>query len=312
MFTDEVEVSFQAGNGGSGRASFYPPPMRGPDGGNGGKGGDVFLTVTKDTQELSKFASKHLWEAEKGQRGEDFKKTGRNGKDLIISIPTGSLLINTDTNEQFELIDLNEPILICKGGDGGRGNFEFRSSTNTTPKYSEPGFPGEKKHFKIILRLIADYGLIGLPNAGKSSLLNEITAANVKTAAYPFTTLEPNLGVLDGKVIADIPGLIAGASEGRGLGIKFLKHIEKVKLLLHCIPSSSEDVARDYQTIRAELKKFNPELLQKKEVILLTKSDLVDQKTLNNKIKILKKANKQIYPISIFDFDSIESLKKIF
>lgn len=311
MFTDEAEITIKAGQGGAGSVSFYPPPMRGPDGGNGGSGGDVYLVVVQDLQELSKFSGKHLWEAENGQRGADFKKTGKNGKDLMISIPIGSLLINTETNEQFELVNLNEQTLICKGGDGGKGNWEFRSSTNTTPRFAEKGYLGEEKHFKIILRLIADYGLMGLPNSGKSSILNELTTANVKTAAYPFTTLEPNLGVIGHKVIADIPGLIEGAAEGKGLGIKFLKHIEKVKLLLHCVSASSENVLKDYQTVREELEKFNPELLQKTEIILLTKSDLVNKEILKEQIKILKKENNQIYPISIYDFDSIESLKKI-
>ena len=210
----------------------------------------------------------------------------------------------------FEIKKVGQRELLCKGGKGGRGNYEFRNPQRTTPEFAQPGLPGEKKEVILNLKLIANYGLIGLPNTGKSSLLNELTAASAKVANYPFTTLEPNLGVLDGRVIADIPGLIEGASAGKGLGIKFLKHIEKVGLLLYTVSLESDDPVRDYQTVRNELEKYNPELLEKKEIILLTKSDLLDKKDLENKLKLMKKFKKEIFPISIHDWDSISKLKE--
>lgn len=213
------------------------------------------------------------------------------------------------------LDDLNFRILICKGGLGGRGNFEMRSSKMTTPMYAQKGLSGEERFFKVELKFIADFGLIGLPNAGKSSLLNELTAANAKIADYPFTTLEPNLGVIKSlpagrQVIADIPGLIEGAAEGKGLGIKFLKHIEKVKLLLHVVPADSENIVKNYQVVRKELEKYNPELIEKPEMIILTKTDLVDKKQVKEKINKLKKFKKKVLPVSIHDWDSLKELEE--
>ena len=284
MFIDEVEITLRAGHGGAGKVSFYPGLKSGPDGGNGGKGGDIYLKVTSDLTALNQFSREKFLRAEGGEPGGSNRKFGKDGKDLEISLPLGTSLIDKTSGEEIELNDLNQKVLVCKGGLGGRGNFEFKSSRRTTPMFAQKGLPGEEKHFKVVLKSIADFGLIGLPNAGKSSLLNELTAAKAKIADYPFTTLEPNLGVLGspstppgrsgrGKILADIPGLIEGASEGKGLGIKFLKHIEKVSLLLHCIEADSDDLVRDYHTVMEELKSFNPALLKKKEIILVTKSD---------------------------------------
>ena len=287
MLIDEVEnIIFRAGHGGPGRVSFVPSRNQkgGPDGGNGGRGGDINIKVTSDLTVLNQFSKTQKIAAENGQFGDRNKKTGKDGKNLEITLPIGTLMIDQYSGDQIELNNMEQRILLCKGGLGGRGNAQLANSRNTTPRYAQTGLPGEEKHLKLILRLIADFGLIGLPNAGKSSLLNKLTAAN-----YPFTTLEPNLGVIDGKIMADIPGLIEGASTGKGLGIKFLKHIEKVGLLLHCITSESDDVARDYQVVREEMKKFNPELLKKKELILLTKSDLVDKEEVKKKTSQLKK-----------------------
>ncbi len=311
MLIDEVEIKLIAGHGGAGLVSFNPGKSEkgGPNGGNGGKGGDIYLTVTPDLLALNQFSKTKIKQAENGQQGGTFQRTGKDGGDLEVRLPLGTELIDLRTEEKIELNDLNQRILICKGGLGGRGNYEFRSSTNTTPTYAQPGLRGQEREFKVLLKFLADFGLIGLPNAGKSSLLNELTSANVKTADYPFTTLEPNLGVFEGKVIADIPGLIEGASEGKGLGIKFLKHIERVGLLIHCIGSDSEDVLKDYKTVRQELEKYNPEIAKKDEIILLTKSDLIEKKELEKKIKELKKLKKEITPVSIHDFDSIENLK---
>lgn len=311
MLIDEVEIILKAGHGGPGRVSFNPGQRSGPNGGNGGKGGDIYISVTSDLRSLNQFSKSKLKEAEDGEMGGIFQKSGRDGKDLEIIMPIGTELLDQDTGEIIELDDLNQRILICKGGIGGKGNFELKSPRKTTPMHAQKGMPGQEKHFKVELKFIADFGLIGLPNAGKSSLLNELTNANVKTAEYPFTTLEANLGMYNRKVIADIPGLIEGASEGKGLGIKFLKHIEKVKLLLHCVPADSEDLLKDYETVRKELGKYNPKLLEKKEIIILTKSDLIEEKELQKKISRLKKLKKQIIPVSIHDWDSLQNLNKL-
>ncbi len=311
MLIDEVEIVLKGGHGGPGRVSFNPGSRSGPNGGNGGKGGDLYINVTSDLYALNQFSKTQIKEAENGQMGGKFQQSGRDGKDLEIILPLGTELIDFQTGEKFILDDLNMRILICKGGLGGRGNFEFKSSKNTTPMYAQKGLEGQIRQLKVELKFIADFGLIGLPNAGKSSLLNELTSAGAKVASYPFTTLEPNLGVINGKVIADIPGLIEGAAEGKGLGIKFLKHIEKVKLLIHLVPADSSDIEKDYQVVLGELEKYNPEMLKKKEIILLTKSDLVEKKEMEKKLKIMKKFKKEILPISIHDWDSITKLKEL-
>lgn len=311
MLVDEVDITAKAGHGGAGRASFYPRMGAGPDGGNGGKGGDIYIVGTTDITALAKFAGKGLWTAENGQGGEDFTKSGKTGQDLILEIPVGTSLIDQESGSSLEVVAKGEKILIASGGLGGKGNYALRSSRNTTPKNAQPGLPGQERKLKLVLKLIADFGLIGLPNAGKSSLLNELTEAQVKVGTYPFTTLEANLGVYQKLVLADIPGLIEGASTGKGLGVKFLKHIEKVKTLLHLISAESADVKKDYLVIRHELEKYNPTLIQKPEMILLTKSDLADKKTLEKQIKALQKLNPQTYSVSIHDWESLETLKKL-
>ncbi|MBI4035309.1 GTPase ObgE [Candidatus Daviesbacteria bacterium] len=311
MLIDEVEITLRAGHGGPGRVSFNPGKKSGPNGGNGGKGGDIYISVTSDLRALNQFSNTKIREAENGEMGGNFQKTGNDGKDLEIIMPLGTEITDKSTGEVFELDDLNKRILICKGGLGGRGNFEFKSASNTTPRYAQKGLPGQERPLKLELKFIADFGLIGLPNAGKSSLLNELTAASAKVSSYPFTTLEPNLGVWEGKIIADIPGLIEGAASGKGLGIRFLKHIEKVKLLLHCIASDSQDLLGDYKVVSEELKKYNPKLLEKEEIVILTKTDLIEQEEIKEKIKLLKKLEKQIIPVSIHDWDSLQTLQKV-
>ncbi|MCL4365622.1 GTPase ObgE [Patescibacteria group bacterium] len=303
MLIDEAEITIRGGHGGAGCVSFRVKKGGGPDGGDGGRGGDVYVRATSDIYALKQFLSTKVLEAEDGEKGGAGIRSGASGKDLILTMPVGTFLTDEKGNE-IELTDEGQEILLAKGGLGGRGNEFFKSPSNTTPKYAQKGLRGQEKRLKLKLKLIADFGLIGLPNAGKSSLLNEITNANAKIGDYPFTTLEPNLGVLKGRVLADIPGLIEGASEGKGLGHKFLKHIEKVKLLLHCISSESDNPLRDYKIIREELKKFNPELLKKKEIILLTKSDL-------KKTKLKKVDKKEVIPISIHDWDSLQAFIKI-
>jgi GTP-binding protein len=236
---------------------------------------------------------------------------GEGGADLYLNFPIGTTFIDSDTGEEFELTPDNSPLLLVKGGRGGKGNESFKSSTYRTPKNAEPGEIGKVRHFKVLMKLIADYGFIGLPNAGKSSLLNALTAAHVKTADYPFTTLEPNLGVMNGVVLADIPGLIEGASTGKGLGTKFLKHIEKVKMLLHCISVESFDVEADYATVIKELAAYNPKLMQKERVILLTKIDLISEEEVATLLDKLQEFGKKVIPVSVYDLESLDELKKI-
>ncbi len=311
MFIDETEVILKAGHGGPGKVSFFKKPKGGPDGGNGGRGGDVYITGTSDLTALRQFTAVKTLSAEDGEPGGSNRKSGKGGKDLEILMPVGTLLEDIEIGKIYEVTQPGEKQLVCKGGLGGRGNFELRSPRNTTPLKAQPGLPGEIKGFKVNLKLIADFGLIGPPNAGKSSLLNALTKANAKTADYPFTTLEPNLGVFQKKIIADIPGLIEGASRGKGLGLKFLKHIEKVKMVLHCIPANSADVLSGYKTVREELKKYSGQILTKKETIVLTKSDTVDPKTLRSQIQKLKPAKRKVIAASIYDTKSLEELEKV-
>lgn len=307
MFVDETTITLTAGHGGAGSSHFAP--RIGADGGNGGKGGDVYVSVTSDLKALSRYPQSKEFKAQDGQRGAKNRLSGKNGKDIEIIVPIGTEITDTMSQEKTDFNNLNQKVLIAKGGKGGWGNFMFKSSVNTSPTRSQPGLPGESKTFKVVLKLIAEFGLIGLPNAGKSSILNQLTSANAGVGAYPFTTLEANLGVYNEKIIADIPGLIEGASKGKGLGIKFLKHIEKVSTLLHCIASDSPDVLKDYQTVNSELEKYNPNLLAKKRIILLTKTDLVDAKKLKEQTELLKTLKFTIFPVSIYDWDSFNNLE---
>jgi GTP-binding protein len=309
MFIDEVEITVKGGRGGNGKVAFFPKKS-GPAGGDGGNGGNVYARLNPTHSNLNKYWEKRSYEAENGIPGGSFNKKGSNGEDVILQFPPGTAFIDLETGKEVELINPNEDLLLASGGIGGRGNDAFKSSTNQTPRTAEAGADGQKKQIKVIMRLIADFGLIGLPNAGKSSLLNELTAANVKTADYPFTTLEPNLGVTEGKILADIPGLIEGASQGKGLGVKFLKHIEKVPVLLHCIAADSPDVIKDYETVIKELAQFNPVLATRQQIIILSKHDLVDKKTLEKKKKVLAKLGKPVLFASIHDWDSLQELKK--
>lgn len=305
MLLDKVDVTFKAGDGGDGKVSFKKIG-RGPDGGNGGRGGDLYITVSSDLTLLNQFSRKDYISAEDGVTGANNVKSGAKGNNLTLTLPVGTSLINKKSGEiVIELTEVGQTIKLLNGGDGGKGNWEFRSARNTTPMKAQKGFPGELLNLTLNLKLIADYGLIGLPNAGKSSLLNELTNSNAKTGNYAFTTLSPNLGVINGKVIADIPGLIDGASEGKGLGITFLKHIEKVKVLLHCIDATSTNYEKDYEAVRNELSKYKVEMLKKKEIVLLTKSDLINKKT------VLPSCIKDAIYVSVYDLDSIDKIKKI-
>lgn len=312
MLVDEVEIEIRAGNGGDGKVSLRRAkyvPKGGPDGGDGGDGGDFYFTGTADFSALRKFRFQKKFNAEDGQAGGKDKKTGISGKDKTLEIPIGTLIKDLNSKETWEIKKSEEIILLAKGGKGGRGNWQFRSATLQTPRFSEKGTLGQQRKLFLELRLIADIGLIGLPNAGKSSLLNELTRAGVKVAAYPFTTLEPNLGVMDGLILADLPGLIEGASKGKGLGFKFLRHVKRTRLLVHCLSLESTDPIRDYRTIRKELGEYEKELLGKPEMILLTKTDLVSPADLVATQKKLVATGKEVLSCSIFDFDNLERLK---
>lgn len=314
MLIDNVTIIVTAGKGGDGAVTFRREkfiPRGGPDGGNGGKGGDVYFVATTDLLALAQFRGKHEVKAANGLPGMAKKRHGGNSPDIKIFIPIGTTVTNTVTGQQMILETPGEEILMVKGGYGGKGNFELRSATNQTPREAEKGRQGQTLTLNLNLQYIADVGLVGLPNAGKSSLLNELSHAQAKVADYPFTTLEPNLGVFERLIIADIPGLIEGASKGRGLGLKFLKHIEKTRLLLHCIDATSKDCMKDYEVIRHELEQYSSEFLQKPEIILLTKKDEVDEEQLKKLMKIFKKAGKDTMAVSILDDKSIDKLKQL-
>lgn len=322
MLTDEVTITVKAGNGGNGAASFKRNAQTakgGPDGGNGGNGGNVYFQGINDISALSVFAYKKKIIAEDGVKGGKQNLYGRNGKDTIVFLPIGTFVTDLALNETFEIVNENDKILIAKGGKGGRGNNEFKSATNQTPYYAEKGEQGQGKNLFLELKLVADIGLIGLPNAGKSSLLEVLTNAHPKIGNYPFTTLEPNLGVMStlseskesGLVISDIPGLIEGASKGKGLGIKFLKHVEKTKVLVHCISSDSLNLEKDYKTVRDELLSYSKILLEKKEILVLTKSDLINEKQVEKELKLLKKINENSIAVSIYDENLILQLKEM-
>ena len=307
MLIDEVKIKVKAGDGGSGAVAFDKNKFaQGPAGGSGGKGGDLYFVGVSDLSALKQFRFKKEVMADDGKNGKGQYCDGPNGKDLFIKVPVGTVV--SCGNKKLEVVKIGEPVLIAKGGIGGKGNFLFRSSRNTTPMQSQPGIAGEEFDLKLELKMIADIGFIGLPNVGKSSLLKELTSADPKIANYPFTTLEPNLGVYYDLILADIPGLIEGASEGKGLGDKFLRHIERTKILFHFISAQSDDFKKDYNTIRKELEDYNPELLKKEEHIFISKTDTVSAEELKEKMKNWRKKKTTI---SIYDYESIEEVKKI-
>ena len=314
MLIDNVVLNISAGKGGDGvvrwrREKFIM--FGGPAGGDGGKGGDVYLEVIRDVNALYKYRFKKEWQAPDGESGKKRSMHGSDAEDLILSIPVGSIVYNRDYDIRYECNTEGQRIKILSGGRGGLGNEKFKSATNRAPEEYTEGAAGQSGVFEIELRLIADIGLIGKPNAGKSSLLNNLTNAHSKIGNYAFTTLEPYLGDYYGLIIADIPGLIEGASDGKGLGTKFLKHITRTKTIIHLISAEEIDFVNEYNIIRNELERFDKELLNKKEIILISKIDLISEKELEDKIKLLKKITKnKIFTISLYSDDSIETFKK--
>ena len=285
-FIDEAKIYVKAGNGGKGCVSFRREkyvPKGGPDGGNGGRGADVVFLADNRLASLLDFQYKREYEAEKGQHGMGSMCSGRDGLDLVIKLPVGTLIKDFDTGEVLaDLVADGQSFICCKGGRGGKGNAHFATSTHQTPRFAQPGEPGEERNLKMELKLLADVGIIGFPNAGKSTLISHISAAKPKIADYPFTTLAPNLGIVKfgefgGFVVADIPGLIEGAHEGRGLGVKFLKHVERTSIFVHMIdlsPITGRDPREDFEIVNRELRAFNAELSKRPQVVALNKTDI--------------------------------------
>jgi GTP-binding protein len=314
MFIDEIKFFAKAGRGGDGvvrwrREKFID--KGGPNGGDGGRGGSIFAVAVSDIHLLAKYKHKKTFEAERGFDGAGGSRHGKDGKDLIIELPVGSIITNIESGASVSLEEPGQKELLLKGGHGGFGNEQFKTSINTTPTKATKGTIGEQGNFKIELELFADIGLIGLPNAGKSSLLNSITNAQAKIGSYQFTTLDPNLGDFYGHIIADIPGLIEGASEGKGLGIKFLKHIKRTKTLAHLVSfENGKDMIKVYKQIRKELGAYDKSLLEKDEIIVLTKTDMVDQKTIDKAIKDFEKLGNPVLTLSLYDDNSLKLFMK--
>lgn len=321
-FVDYVKINVASGKGGKGSTHLRREKYvakGGPDGGDGGRGGHIILRGNSQHWTLYHLKFKRHFKAEKGNDGGKNRITGSNGKDVFIDVPLGTVVKNTiDEKIIFEITGDGEEKIICQGGKGGRGNWHFKSSTNQTPRYSQPGLPNEEMQITLELKVLADVGLVGFPNAGKSTLLSVITDAKPKIADYEFTTLKPNLGIVKYRdfktfIMADIPGIIEGASDGKGLGHYFLRHIERNSTLLFMIPSDSDDIVNSYNILLKELKKYNPEMLDKSRLIAITKSDLLDDELTDEiKLEIRDKIQEEfIFISSISNVGLVELKDKI-
>ncbi|TAL68950.1 MAG: GTPase ObgE [Bacteroidetes bacterium] len=318
-FIDYAKILIKSGDGGKGHISFRREkyvPKGGPDGGNGGKGGDIIFIADQHLNTLLDFKYKRTYSAQNGKPGSKSRCTGADGEDLYIRVPKGTLIKNAITEEiLIDIIDTDVEYVLAKGGKGGRGNSEFATPTNQTPRFAEDGVKGTELEIILELKLIADIGIVGLPNVGKSTLISVISSAKPKIADYPFTTLVPNLGIVkiaEGKsfTVADIPGLIEGASEGKGLGIQFLRHIERTRCLLFMLDSMSENPLHDYKVLTKELKKYNISLPKKKKIICLSKIDAITP-DIKKKLKKIdfKEKNTPVFQISSVTGASIQELK---
>ena len=321
-FVDYVKINVASGKGGKGSTHLRREKYvakGGPDGGDGGRGGHIILRGNSQFWTLYHLKFKRHFKAEKGNDGGKNRITGSNGKDIFIDVPLGTVVKNTtDQSTIFEITEEGEERIICEGGKGGRGNWHFKSSTNQTPRYAQPGLPNQEIQITLELKVLADVGLVGFPNAGKSTLLSVITDAKPKIADYEFTTLKPNLGIVKYRdfrtfIMADIPGIIEGASEGKGLGHYFLRHIERNSTLLFMIPSDSDDIVTSYKVLVKELKKYNPEMLDKSRLIAITKSDLLDDELIKEiEFEIKEKIDEEfIFISSISNLGLIELKDKI-
>ena len=319
-FLDQAKIYIKAGNGGSGSASFRREKyieFGGPDGGDGGNGGSVVVEAERNLNTLIDFRYRQHFKAEAGKPGSKKNKTGASGKNLILKVPIGTQIFEEDNNTIiYDLTKNKEKFVVATGGEGGLGNTRFKSSTNRAPRKKTDGKKGEEFWIWLQLKVIADVGIIGLPNAGKSSFLSKCTRAKPKIADYPFTTINPNLGVLNIHhkeiILADIPGLIEGSHKGVGLGDKFLRHIERCKTLIHLIDISEEDILDNYLKIRNELSKYDKNLLKKKEIIIFNKIDLIEMSSLNTKLEKFKKKIKKNYEVtSLVSNQNFEKIKKI-
>ncbi len=317
MFCDKVTLKLKAGNGGNGLVSFLREKYRakgGPDGGDGGDGGGIYVVTDPNMNTLYNYKTKNLLRAESGENGKKYKKAGASGEDLYVKVPIGTVVFDEDTEEKiFDLTGERQAVLVARGGEGGYGNAHFVSSVRQAPQVAEIGEKGEEKSVRFELKLIADVGLVGLPNVGKSTLLSVVSAAKPKIADYPFTTLVPNLGVVSGSsfgiegfsfVVADIPGLIEGASYGKGLGDEFLRHVERTRVLVHVIDSTSADFVKDFENINAELAAFHKDLIQKPQIVVLSKTDLGQD--YSESLAVFEKYLKKIKKVRIINTRPIE------
>jgi len=321
MFIDKAKIYVKAGDGGNGCVAFHREkfvPMGGPSGGNGGKGGDVIIVADSKLQTLMDFKYKRHYKAEKGQNGQGGNKTGKDGKDLYIKVPVGTVVKDAQTGEILaDLVEEGQSVIVAKGGKGGKGNAAFKTATNQAPTNAEPGEKGEEKWIELELKLIADVGIIGFPNAGKSTLISVLSKARPKIADYPFTTLTPVLGVIefdigDYLILADIPGLIEGASKGAGLGHEFLRHIERTKYLIHLIDVSDfreRDPIEAFKIINKELQEYSPKLLEKPQIVVANKIDALSDKSLIDKLKdYFTKEGYKFFAVSLITKEGLDEL----